>query len=123
MSGTDDAINPWAGGEVQPPGGVPLGHVVSAEATAAYFRGLAGIAGEPAVEQYPDRDTTDGAWVETRRWAAAGRAEVVMMVVHGGGHTLPHPTAPFPTNLVGRISRDIDGAKVIWSFFARHLPK
>jgi polyhydroxybutyrate depolymerase len=123
VSGTDDPINPWAGGQVRSPAGTSPGQVVSADATAAYFRKLAGIAGEPVVERYPDRDTTDGAWVETRRWAATGGAEVEMMVVHGGGHTLPHPTAPFPTNLVGKISRDINGARTIWSFFARHLQK
>lgn len=123
VSGTDDPINPWAGGEVRPPDGASLGHVISAEATAAYSRNLVGISAQPEVERHPDRDTEDGAWVETRRWTAKGRPEVVMMVVHGGGHTLPHPTAAFPIELVGRTSRDIDGASAIWSFFARHLQK
>jgi polyhydroxybutyrate depolymerase len=35
VSGTDDPINPWEGGEVRAPGGKAIGHVRSAEATAA----------------------------------------------------------------------------------------
>lgn len=115
-SGGDNPINPWAGDEVRPPGGPSFGRVVSAEATAAYFRQLAGLTGEPEVERRPDRNPADGAWVETRRWAGARGAEVVMLAVHGEPHTLPHPTAPFPTHLVGRISRDIDGVKTIGRF-------
>lgn len=121
VSGTEDPINPWAGGEVRSPGGTPYGRVVSAEATAAYFTNLAGLAGPPSIEREPDRDDRDGAWVETRRWAAEGGMEVVLIVVHGGGHSLPHPTAPFPAGWVGRTCRDMDGAKTIGDFFARHL--
>lgn len=43
------------------------------------------------------------------------------MTVRGGGHALPHPTAPFPQEIVGRTNRDLDGAREIWAFFARHL--
>ena len=43
------------------------------------------------------------------------------MVMHGGGHTLPYPTAKFPAEVVGPTSRDLDGAEVIWEFFQRQL--
>lgn len=43
------------------------------------------------------------------------------MVTHGGGHTLPGPSALFSIDIVGRTSRDVDGASEIWRFFARHL--
>jgi polyhydroxybutyrate depolymerase len=114
VSGTDDPINPWAGGEVRPPGGGTLGHVLSAEATAAYFAGLAGTIDGPTIEQHPDRDAEDGAQVETRRWVAEGRGEVVLMAVHGGGHTLLLPTMratreesyPIHTRRVKRAVKD-----------------
>jgi polyhydroxybutyrate depolymerase len=121
VSGTEDPINPWAGGEVRPPGGASLGRVLSGEATAEYFRTLAGTPPGPTIQRLPDRDPEDGVQVETRRWNATGRAEVVMMVTHGGGHTLPHPAARFPADLVGRTGRDLDGAGAIWDFFERHL--
>ena len=122
VSGTDDPVNPWAGGEVQIPGGGSPGHVLSAEASAEHFWKLAGAPETPTVETHPDRDTADGATVETRRWVARGPIEVVLMVVQGGGHTLPHPTAKFPAQFVGHTSRDLNGAKVIWEFFARRMP-
>jgi polyhydroxybutyrate depolymerase len=87
--------------------------VLSGEATAAHFRILAGAPDTPTIEQHSDLDPGDGASVETRRWLVQGR-EVVLMVVHGGGHTLPHPRAPFPADIVGRTSRDVDGARMIW---------
>lgn len=120
-SGTEDPINPWAGGNVQLPGGISLGGVLSAAQTTEYFRTLAGITGEAVTHQHPDRDTNDGASVETQRWLGAANREVVLMVTHGGGHTLPHPDAQFPIEVVGRTSRDIDGANEIWEFFSRHL--
>lgn len=121
VSGTKDPINPWAGGEVVSPGGGSLGQVLSAGTTAEYFRELAGLPANPTVKRYPDADTSDGTWVETRRWHAAGRKEIILLIIHGGGHVLPHPTAPFPTRIVGRVSRDLNAAEVIWNFFARHL--
>lgn len=121
VSGTEDPINPWAGGGVRPPGGGSLGRVLSAEATAEYFRALAGAPPAPRIQRRPDRDPEDGIQVETRRWGGTGRGEVMMMVTHGGGHTLPLPAARFPADLVGRTSRDLDGAAAIWDFFARHL--
>jgi polyhydroxybutyrate depolymerase len=120
VSGTDDPINPWKGGKIVLPGGGSLGNVVSAEATADYFRRFLGGTREPVIEKYPNRDRQDGTWVETRRWAGRGR-EVVLMVVHGGGHSLPLPAGAFPVDIVGRTSHDIDGSREIWNFFDRHI--
>jgi polyhydroxybutyrate depolymerase len=123
ISGTDDPINPWHGGEVLLPGGVTFGSVLSGEATAGWFRDRAGLAGAPIIEHHTDMDPEDGTRVETRRWRAGEENEVVHMIVHGGGHTLPHPAAAFPADQVGRTSRDLDGAAAIWHFFLRHLPR
>lgn len=120
-SGTADPINPWSGGEVLAPGGIPLGNVRSAEATADYFRALAGLPDEARVERHPDRNPLDGVRIESRRWAARHSNEVVLLISRGGGHTLPHPAAAFPAHLVGPTGRDMDGARAIWEFFARHL--
>lgn len=119
VSGTEDPINPWEGGEVRPPAGPLLGSVSSARATARYFRGLVGAAAEPVEKRLPDRAPNDGTWIEALRWIGGARHEVLLLVVHGGGHSLPHPTAPFPAELVGRTSRDVNGAELIWDFFAR----
>jgi polyhydroxybutyrate depolymerase len=117
VSGTDDPINPFHGGEVRLPSGGSPGHVLSAEATARYFTRLVGAPESPTVERHPDRDPDDATRVETRHWRGEGGQEVALMIVRGGGHTLPHPTAPFPAEIVGRTSRDLDAAQAIWSFF------
>lgn len=116
-SGTDDPINPWSGGSVVV-GGAVLADVVSGEDTAAFFTMLAGVATEPEIEHYADADG-DGVHVETRRWSGTHGVEVQWMITHGGGHTLPHPTAPFPETL-GATSRDLNGIRLIWEFFERH---
>lgn len=121
VSGTENPINPWSGGEVLSPNGGSPGKVFSAETTIAYFHNLAASSDQPIVEQYEDRDAGDGTWVESHRWIGNEQHEIMLMTVHGGGHTLPHPTAQFPEDLVGRTNRDIDGASEIWRFFARHL--
>jgi polyhydroxybutyrate depolymerase len=120
VSGSEDPINPWTGGVVQVRGGT-FGHVLSGEATAAYFRDLAGLRNSRAIEWRTDRDKLDETTVETHVWAAAGRPEVVWMIVRGGGHSLPLPDGAFPTDVVGRTSRDLNGAEAIWNFFARGL--
>lgn len=122
VSGTEDPVNPWAGGEVRIPGGGTPGHVVSATASADYFRQLAGAPETAVIKMQPDLDTTDGATVETRRWTAEAGTSVVLMAVHGGGHALPSPTAKFPVQYVGPTSRDLDGARLIWNFFVRQMP-
>jgi polyhydroxybutyrate depolymerase len=122
VSGTDDPVNPWAGGEVRTPLGTSPGRVISANATAAHFRQVADVSSPPVVVRYADSDTSDGAWVETHVWGDEGHPQVELITVHGGGHTLPHPTAPFPVEIVGRTCRDVNGAEMIWKFFAQQLP-
>ncbi len=122
ISGTADPINPWGGGDVRPPGGGSLGRVLSAERTATYFLALAGSADGPTVERHEDLAIDDGVRLETYRWAAGEGTEILLMKMNGGGHTLPYPTAKFPAEVVGRTSRDLDGARAIWDFFARHRP-
>ena len=121
VSGTEDPINPWAGGEVRAPDGAPRGRVQSAAATAAYLRTLAVLTDAPEVTEYPDRDPGDGSHVTIESWGEPPEATVALMSVAGGGHSLPHPHAAFPQQLVGRTARDIDGARAIWEFFARHI--
>lgn len=119
VSGTDDPINPWKGGAVRAPGAGTVGLVMSAEATASSFVKLAGAPDEARVERHADRDAQDGATAETRRWTGPGGHEIMLVTVRGGGHTLPHPAAAFPAEIVGRTCRDLDGAAAIWAFFER----
>jgi polyhydroxybutyrate depolymerase len=117
INGTSDPVNPFSGGEIVPPAGPPLGMVRSTLATAEYFAGLAGASGAPSAVN--PAFGPDGTSLEEITWKAKGH-EVKLVIVGGGGHSLPHPTAEFP-RAAGPTSKSASGAEIIWSFFERHL--
>ena len=59
--------------------------------------------------------------VELDRWHAAGRAEVALYAVIGGGHLLPQAGFRAP-RLLGPTLSGFDGPQAIWDFFARQRP-
>ena len=59
--------------------------------------------------------------VELDRWQAAGRAEIALFAVIGGGHLLPQAGLRAP-RLLGPTLSGFDGPQVIWDFFARQRP-
>lgn len=117
MNGTDDPINPWNGGDVVLWPVLPnRGPVRSVRDSVDYFRGLAGLDGEPEVTRLPDRDTSDDCTVERSVWAEPGKRTVTQYEIVGGGHTAPHH-ARSGMRLLGHTNRDIDAANEIWAFF------
>lgn len=119
MNGTDDPLMPWNGGQVhflrrQ------LGPVLSAEATFALFAAADGCEGDPHTIAEPDSDPSDGTTVEQHvATGCVDGAAVELIAVQGGGHTLPGGDQYAPAFLVGRVSRDLDGAGAIWDFLSR----
>jgi polyhydroxybutyrate depolymerase len=112
INGTEDRINPYAGGRASVFGFASRGQVRSARATAEFFANLAGTRDFTRTRLGVSVDT----WVE--RWRAQGTAEVVLLAVHGGGHVVPGPTAAFP-RILGKVSAVLDGPREVWNFFAR----
>jgi polyhydroxybutyrate depolymerase len=110
LNGTADSVDPFAGAP---------GVTQSAEESARYFAGLAGSAGNSHVERLGDVDGDASTWVERRIWPDARGAEVTLLEIHGGGHTIPQRAVRMPRNL-GKTSADLDGPAEVWSFFARH---
>jgi polyhydroxybutyrate depolymerase len=117
VNGTEDRINPFAGGKVSVFGFASRGRVRSALDSARYFAELAGLshlerrrlgdAGRAPIDEY--------------RWQENGKAEVMLLAVHGGGHVVPGPFAAFPTILGD--AHQLDGPGAAWSFFARQLAR
>lgn len=69
----------------------------------------------------PDEDPADGTRVRKMTYTGcAGRAEVALYAIDGGGHTWPGGSQYLPRGIIGRVCRDIDAARVIWEFFAAH---
>ncbi len=117
MNGDLDPVNPWGGGDVElwPVLG-NRGPVLSAEDSAAYFCGLAGLGGAAVAFQYPDVDGGDGSVVVRKVWSEAGKKRVGLYGVMGGGHGIPHPQM-YGRRLLGNSNRDINAAEEIWKFF------
>ena len=51
-----------------------------------------------------------------RRWIAAGKRNVTLISILGGGHAVPHPEMHGPL-LLGNSNRDFHAANEIWEFF------
>lgn len=113
LNGTADPINPYNGGHVTLFGFGNRGKVISAHASAEYFAQLDGQSNMPDISRVKS--------VEKADWHDAGKPEVLLETVHGGGHVVPQSSYRAPLYL-GKTTHDIDGPREIWDFFARQQP-
>ena len=121
MNGTADPLVPYAGGEVTV-FEQARGRILSTDDTISWWRDHAGCGPPRAERALPDRDPDDGTRVYVQRTVdCAGGAEVVRVRVQGGGHTWPGGSGILGERLVGPVSQDVDGARVIFRFFDRHV--
>jgi polyhydroxybutyrate depolymerase len=113
FQGTADPLMPYGGGGVAR----RRGQVLSAQQSIAFWGTMAGCDGEVTVMDPEDR-VVDGTRVQRTMFGEClqGR-DVELYTIEGGGHTWPGGP---PTRHVGRVSRELDGTRVIWEFFARH---
>jgi polyhydroxybutyrate depolymerase len=117
MNGTEDPVNPYAGGLVEAFGDASRGEVQSSIATASYWAELAGYPGRGVQREWPRRDPGDPTAVRSVEWSAAGRVPVSLVTIEGGGHSIPHPVLNLP-RILGPTSHQLDGPEVIWDFFS-----
>jgi len=121
-NGTDDRYVPWAGGTV--PGG--RGTVVSVDETLAQWLVVNRHGPDPdETWSYPDLDPGDGCTVDGSRWLEDHQGREVMLVtMHGGGHTMPSRLHHVPRWILilfgfGSQGHDIEGAREAWGFLQR----
>lgn len=115
VNGTADPQVPYDGGRIE-----VLGHdrgaVLSTDATAALFRRRNGCKPQPTGEEVLD-GAEDGTRVEKTTWGSCDGAPVAVYRVDGGGHTWPSGVQYLPERVVGKVSRDVDGAVLAWELF------
>ena len=117
MNGTDDPLVPYQGGTVARTRGETISVADIVRLWVTHNR----CADRPETVFLPDRDPADGTRVRrTVYGSCAGKTEVVLYTIEGGGHTWPGGPQYLPAAVVGRVSRDIDATRVIWDFFAAH---
>ena len=117
MNGTDDPLVPYQGGTVARTRGETISVADIVRLWVTHNR----CTDRPETVLLPDRDPADGTRVRrTVYGSCAGKTEVVLYTIEGGGHTWPGGPQYLPAAVVGRVSRDIDATRVIWDFFAAH---
>jgi polyhydroxybutyrate depolymerase len=123
ISGTADPLMPYGGGEVGTRR-IKLGKVLSVAETVKFWVGHNRCAPTPSVTRLPHRGAPDGTRVR-REVYGGGRdgAEVILYTVEGGGHTWPRGRHYLPEWLIGKTSKDLNAAEVIWHFFEKHSMK
>jgi polyhydroxybutyrate depolymerase len=115
MNGTEDPLNPFAGGEVQLYGFINRGKVRSSRASAQYFADLNQI---PGVSEAGETGAAGGVRVERTLWRNDAGVEIELVALHGGGHVIPQPYWRYP-RILGPTPKEPNGPAVIWSFFER----
>ncbi|MEW4452678.1 PHB depolymerase family esterase [Bremerella sp. JC817] len=117
MHGTDDQFVRWEGG-VGPRSKSKLDffsvdHAIENWVTANHANKT------PTVEQLPVT-VDDGTSVEKFTYAATGpgSAEVVLLKIHGGGHTWPGKESRL--DLLGPTTHNLDANAEIWNFFQQY---
>lgn len=122
ISGTEDSLVHWGGGEVTGPFGKrKFGRTLSVEAGRDLW--LEKNSCDRAAVKIIKFDNLkdDGTAVTWETYGAcAGGSEVQFIRVDGGGHTWPGGVQYLPKALVGRTSREFSATQEIWSFFMRH---
>jgi len=122
ISGTEDSLVHWGGGEVTGPFGKrKFGRTISVEASRDLWleKNSCDQVGVRTIEF--DNLKSDGTAVTWETYGScAGGAEVQFIKVTGGGHTWPGGAQYLPKAVVGRTSKEFSATQEIWSFFMRH---
>ncbi len=115
MNGTDDPLVPYQGGTLGGGRGTVLGAIPSLDewvhrnGCAERFRAIV----------LPDT-ARDGTTINERVYPCPSGADVVGITVVHGGHTWPSGPQYLPKRMIGISSRNLDGSRTLWTFFAAH---
>lgn len=114
--GTEDEFAPFAGG--RGPRSIYGQEFLPVEHTIAAWVEANECPPEPIIETFPDR-AKDGTTILRKTYGPGKEgAEVVLVVIEGGGHTWPG-RPPLPLAL-GKSTSNIQANDWIWEFFERH---
>jgi polyhydroxybutyrate depolymerase len=117
--GTNDEFIPFAGG--QGVKSLPGANFYSVEHSIRAWVKANGCNEEPTTEELPDQ-AKDGTRVLKKTYGGGkDGAEVVLVVIEGGGHTWPG--RPLPERSLGKVTANVSANDLMWEFFAKHPMK
>ena len=114
IQGTEDQLIPYDGGGVAG----TRGAVLSAGESVAHWARRANCGTLPVAGSRVDR-LQDGTALMHHAYPGCGGRAVELVEVRGGGHTWPGGPR-VSARLLGRTTRELDGTRAIWQFFAAH---
>ena len=119
ISGTDDPLVPWEGGDIKSLFfHKPLGKVLSVPDSVNYWVIRNNCSPIPNITWLPDLDPGDDTRVRREVYSDGDEgAEVILYVIEGGGHTWPDGLQYLSESLIGKTCRDINANEIIWEFF------
>jgi len=115
FNGTADPLVPYTGGMIQI-GKRARGKVLSTDQTLAIWRRRNGCSPQQPKSVQIDQ-VQDGTSVDRFSWNGCADGQVILYRINNGGHTWPSGPQYLPKKIIGRVTRDIDGATEAWRFF------
>lgn len=121
MTGTQDPLIPWQGGETNDlEGERMLGPILSVPDAVKLIAAFDQCNATPKTAWIPDNDPADGTRVRVETYGGGSQGtEVVLYTIVGGGHSWPVGWQ-YNVITIGKTCRDIDANEVIWEFFKKH---
>jgi polyhydroxybutyrate depolymerase len=117
IHGTDDPVVPYTGGAIA----YEKGRVLSVEQCITAWVEHDGCERAPIRMPIAERDANDGCTPELFAWRRGrDKTAIELCRIIGGGHTWPGGNQFLSSFVLGNISRDFNGADLIWRFFHRH---
>jgi len=115
MHGTNDESAPFRGGKGKGLSGTDF---YSVERSIQAWVRANGCGPEPGVTKVPDTAKDGTAVIRTAYGSCKDGAEVVLVVIEGGGHTWPGREPRL--RALGKSTKNISANDVMWEFFEKH---
>ena len=120
INGDKDPLVPFNGGQVHF-FNRKRGEIIPVAEAARIWAKLDGCKSEPITEILPVKDSKDPTRVEKISYPSSkDHKDVLLYVIHGGGHTWPNGLRYLGEWAVGKVSHQLDATDVIWEFFKKH---
>lgn len=122
VNNTLDPLVPYEGGVIQ--SGLTkhdLGKVISTAESIRFWVQRNNCNPVPDKEEISFNDSPGGLRVSKESYHdGTGGTEVVLVTIHGGGHTWPGGVQYMPERIIGKTCRNYNATEEIWSFFKEH---
>ena len=120
INGTSDPLVPYEGGEVKV-GRRSRGMILSTDETISLWVKHDKCLPVPDTVQFRDKDKSDNCTATEYIYSnQTNPAEVILIKVAGGGHTIPGGKQYLPKGLIGQVCKDFTAEELIWEFFKQH---